>query len=232
MTTSPGRSLLRRYRAHKFRGFGRHPRKCIFQIAESFGSNVSAEEAEIAPARAGHARARMRVGIRSAAKRGSSGRGGIQRRHNAGAAHGSLFCLSTRVKPVLSVISSIAQRARGCGVSIQSAIRSVVDATGPMSGRLSTARSAAPTRSQARALNARFPGQWFQMEAGLHYNWHRHYDPRWEDTPSPTRSASSMASVYAYARSRPTIGVDRDGRWMGNSSATNEAQSRPSSMHD
>ncbi|MEQ1713050.1 MAG: RHS repeat-associated core domain-containing protein, partial [Hyphomicrobium sp.] len=26
-------------------------------------------------------------------------------------------------------------------------------------------------------LNARFPGQWFQVESGLHYNWHRHYDP-------------------------------------------------------
>ncbi len=25
--------------------------------------------------------------------------------------------------------------------------------------------------------NRRFPGQWFQLEAGLHYNWHRHYDP-------------------------------------------------------
>ena len=26
-------------------------------------------------------------------------------------------------------------------------------------------------------LDARFPGQWFQAETGLHYNWHRHYDP-------------------------------------------------------
>ncbi|MER8811262.1 RHS repeat domain-containing protein [Mesorhizobium australicum] len=26
-------------------------------------------------------------------------------------------------------------------------------------------------------LNQRFPGQWFQMETGLAYNWHRHYDP-------------------------------------------------------
>lgn len=26
-------------------------------------------------------------------------------------------------------------------------------------------------------LDARFPGQWFQAESGLHYNWHRHYDP-------------------------------------------------------
>jgi len=25
--------------------------------------------------------------------------------------------------------------------------------------------------------NQRFPGQWFELEAGLHYNWHRHYDP-------------------------------------------------------
>jgi RHS repeat-associated protein len=22
----------------------------------------------------------------------------------------------------------------------------------------------------------RFPGQWFQLETGLAYNWHRHYD--------------------------------------------------------
>ena len=27
------------------------------------------------------------------------------------------------------------------------------------------------------SLNARFPGQWFQSETGLHYNWHRQYDP-------------------------------------------------------
>ncbi len=27
------------------------------------------------------------------------------------------------------------------------------------------------------SLDRRFPGQWFQMETGLHYNWHRHYDP-------------------------------------------------------
>jgi RHS repeat-associated protein len=29
----------------------------------------------------------------------------------------------------------------------------------------------------AASLDARLPGQWFQIEAGLHYNWHRHYDP-------------------------------------------------------
>ena len=29
----------------------------------------------------------------------------------------------------------------------------------------------------AQTLNTRFPGQWFQLESALHYNWHRHYDP-------------------------------------------------------
>jgi RHS repeat-associated protein len=27
------------------------------------------------------------------------------------------------------------------------------------------------------SLDARLPGQWFQAETGLHYNWHRQYDP-------------------------------------------------------
>lgn len=30
--------------------------------------------------------------------------------------------------------------------------------------------------SGAAALQMRFPGQWFQLEAGLSYNWYRHYD--------------------------------------------------------
>jgi RHS repeat-associated protein len=29
----------------------------------------------------------------------------------------------------------------------------------------------------ATTLNMRSPGKWFQLETGLHYNWHRHYDP-------------------------------------------------------
>jgi hypothetical protein len=29
----------------------------------------------------------------------------------------------------------------------------------------------------ALTLDARFPGRWCRLEAGLQYNWHRHYDP-------------------------------------------------------
>lgn len=56
----------------------------------------------------------------------------------------------------------------------------------------------------AEALNARFPGQWFQLEAGLHYNWHRHYDPslgRYTQ-PDPLGLVDGP-SVYAYAKGGP-----------------------------
>jgi hypothetical protein len=32
--------------------------------------------------------------------------------------------------------------------------------------------------AQNTTMDPRFPGQWFQLETGLHYNWHRHYDPK------------------------------------------------------
>ena len=33
------------------------------------------------------------------------------------------------------------------------------------------------------SLDARLPGQWYQLETGLHYNWHRQYDPTLGRTP-------------------------------------------------
>ncbi|WP_284164820.1 RHS repeat domain-containing protein [Frigidibacter sp. SD6-1] len=57
-------------------------------------------------------------------------------------------------------------------------------------------------------IDLRFPGQWFQMESGLHQNWMRDYDP----TTGRYIQADPLglvdgASVYGYARQNP-------GRWI------------------
>jgi RHS repeat-associated protein len=62
------------------------------------------------------------------------------------------------------------------------------------------------------ALDARFPGQWFQLETGLHYNWHRHYDPTTGRylQPDPLGFVDG-ASVYSYAVSSPQMRTDAEG---------------------
>jgi RHS repeat-associated protein len=62
------------------------------------------------------------------------------------------------------------------------------------------------------ANNLRFPGQYFLIEAGLHYNWHRHYDPtlgRYTQ-PDPLEFEAGP-SLYAYVRSAPTMAIDITG---------------------
>jgi RHS repeat-associated protein len=62
-------------------------------------------------------------------------------------------------------------------------------------------------------LDTRFPGQWYQSETGLHYNWHRSYDPtvgRYTQ-PDPLGFVDGP-SVYGYAKGRPQSLVDPDGR--------------------
>jgi RHS repeat-associated protein len=62
-------------------------------------------------------------------------------------------------------------------------------------------------------LDLRFPGQWFQLETGLAYNWHRHYDPtigRYLQ-PDPLGYGGGR-NLYAYAKGNPFAYVDRDGR--------------------
>ena len=61
---------------------------------------------------------------------------------------------------------------------------------------------------------ARFPGQWFQSETGLHQNWMRDYDP----TTGRYMQADPLglvdgASVYAYARQSPGRYVDPRGEF-------------------
>ncbi|MEQ1715458.1 MAG: RHS repeat-associated core domain-containing protein [Hyphomicrobium sp.] len=84
----------------------------------------------------------------------------------------------------------------------------------------------------SETLNARFPGQWFQprsdrrapsrgvnrqrqAKSGLHYNWHRHYDPtigRYTQ-PDPLGFVDGP-SVYAYARNAPHEYVDPTGEFV------------------
>jgi RHS repeat-associated protein len=64
-----------------------------------------------------------------------------------------------------------------------------------------------------KSLDARFPGQWFQFEAGLHANWHRNYDP----TLGRTLEADPLGfpdgpNRYAYVGSSPLMFVDPEGR--------------------
>lgn len=58
----------------------------------------------------------------------------------------------------------------------------------------------------------RFPGQWYQLESGLHYNWHRHYDPTLGRYTQPDPlGLIDGPSRYAYALNDPTQLVDPRG---------------------
>ena len=60
--------------------------------------------------------------------------------------------------------------------------------------------------------NLGLPGQWFQLETGLNYNWHRHYDPSLGRflSPDPLGFVDGPA-LYAYAGGVPHLAVDEDG---------------------
>lgn len=64
--------------------------------------------------------------------------------------------------------------------------------------------------------NLRFPGQYFLLETGLAYNWHRFYDPatgRYTQ-PDPLRFVDGP-SVYGYAGGSPLVNIDPEGQdWV------------------
>ncbi|WP_374330253.1 RHS repeat-associated core domain-containing protein [Aestuariivirga sp.] len=67
--------------------------------------------------------------------------------------------------------------------------------------------------------NLRFPGQYFLIESGLSYNWHRFYDPatgRYTQ-PDPLRFVDGP-SVYSYGKNRPLNQVDIEGLVTGGGS--------------
>ena len=65
-------------------------------------------------------------------------------------------------------------------------------------------------------IDLRFPGQWFQLESGLAYNWHRHYDATLGRYVQPdplglTAMLSDGPSVYGYVDGNPAAKSDRNG---------------------
>ncbi|MCZ8374672.1 MAG: hypothetical protein O9342_04785 [Beijerinckiaceae bacterium] len=68
------------------------------------------------------------------------------------------------------------------------------------------------------ANDSRFPGQWFQLEAGLAYNWHRHYDATLGRYTQPdplglTTLLSDGPSVYGFAGQKPMDLTDPTGQF-------------------
>jgi RHS repeat-associated protein len=61
-------------------------------------------------------------------------------------------------------------------------------------------------------MNMRLPGQWFQIEDGLSYNWHRTYDPGiGRYSQADPLGFVDGPNVYAYLKSSPVMKVDADG---------------------
>src|SRR5262249_16949599 len=65
------------------------------------------------------------------------------------------------------------------------------------------------------AYNLRFPGQYFDAETGLNYNYFRDYDPSIGPyvQPDPTGLNGSDLSLYSYATQNPLRNLDPTGEF-------------------
>jgi RHS repeat-associated protein len=61
-------------------------------------------------------------------------------------------------------------------------------------------------------LNIRFPGQYYDKETELHYNWHRYYDPKvGRYITSDPLGLSAGINTYGYVEQNPIVNIDPKG---------------------
>ncbi|MEA3476644.1 MAG: RHS repeat-associated core domain-containing protein, partial [Bacteroidota bacterium] len=69
--------------------------------------------------------------------------------------------------------------------------------------------------ASAIANDLRFPGQYFDDETGLHYNWHRYYDPSTGRYMTPDSiGLDGGINLYSYTSQNPTNLTDPEGLWV------------------
>lgn len=65
-----------------------------------------------------------------------------------------------------------------------------------------------------RQFSSSFPGQYYDQETSLHYNWNRYYDPTTGRyvTPDPIGLEGGV-NLFVYVQNNPTIYIDLFGLW-------------------